>query len=75
VGGRLDLIVTDFQMPGGDGLTFANAVRQSFPAIPIVIVSGHAKPSPVFPFLEKPFGWAALASTVHKLMASPAKSA
>ena len=68
--GRLDLIVTDIQMPQGDGLTFARAVRKRFPSIPIVLVSGYAAPDAAFPFLEKPFTWAELAALVRRLAAA-----
>ena len=38
----LDIIVSDIRMPGGDGLTFATTVRESFPTVPIVLMSGDA---------------------------------
>jgi CheY-like chemotaxis protein len=50
--GRIDLVVTDLQMPNGDGLSFANAVRETFPSIPIILSSGRAKPDTVFEFVE-----------------------
>src|ERR1700674_5436613 len=49
----IDLIVTDLQMPNGDGLSFANAVRKTFPSIPIILLSGRTKPDTVFEFIEK----------------------
>jgi CheY-like chemotaxis protein len=57
----LDLIVCDIQMPGGDGLTFVSAVRESLPALPIILMSGtstperQAYPSTAFEFIQKPF--------------------
>jgi CheY-like chemotaxis protein len=74
-GGAIDLIVTDLQMPKGDGLSFANAVRKTFPAIPIVLLSGHTKPDTVFEFVEKPFAADTLAQVIRKLVARPAKTA
>ena len=39
--GDIDLLVTDVQMPGDmDGLDLAHAVRHSFPAIPVILMSG-----------------------------------
>jgi CheY-like chemotaxis protein len=74
-GGAIDLIVTDLQMPNGDGLSFANAVRKTFPSIPIVLLSGRTKPDTVFEFVEKPFAADTLAQVIRKLVARPAKTA
>jgi two-component system, cell cycle sensor histidine kinase and response regulator CckA len=71
IGISLDLIVSDIQMPNGDGLTFAKAVRKAYPSIPIVLISGYAKPDTEFAFIEKPFSWASLVSVARKLVPSP----
>lgn len=68
--GGLDLIVSDVQMLNGDGVTLAQAVRSSFPAVPVILVSGYAKPDAGFAFVEKPFLPATLMSAVRKLFAS-----
>jgi CheY-like chemotaxis protein len=34
LGGTADLIITDIQMPKGDGLTFARFARELLPSIP-----------------------------------------
>ena len=65
--GRVDLIVTDIQMPNGDGLSLAHAIKGSFPTIPVILVSGNAKPDAEFEFVDKPFGPAALMKAVRKL--------
>ena len=39
--GGLDLIVSDIQMPNGEGLSLACALRNSFPAVPLILVSGE----------------------------------
>src|SRR5690349_17540626 len=62
LGGRLDLLVTDIQMPDGDGLTLARAVSRAYPSVPILLVSGLMKPDDDFEFMEKPFSSATLAS-------------
>jgi CheY-like chemotaxis protein len=55
----VDVVVTDIQMPGGmDGLELADQIRQTHPAIPIVLTSGNPPPvnlSQVGPFLMKPY--------------------
>ncbi len=38
---RFDLIVTDLQMPGGDGACLVNRIREHSP-IPIIVVTGFA---------------------------------
>ncbi len=65
--GSVDLIVSDIQMPNGDGLSLAHAIKSSFPSIPVILVSGNAKPDAEFEFVDKPFGPAALMKAVWKL--------
>ncbi|HEX3745933.1 MAG TPA: response regulator [Bryobacteraceae bacterium] len=59
MGVALDLIVTDIEMPGGDGLTFITTLRLSLPAIPVIMISGIDLPDgvhrPVCEFVPKPF--------------------
>jgi two-component system, OmpR family, response regulator len=73
--GCVDLIVTDIQMPDGDGLIFANAVRKVFPSVPIILVSARTRPDTVFEFVEKPFASATLVRMVRRLVPRPAKTA
>ena len=67
LGGGGDLIVTDIQMPNGDGLTLANAVTKSFPVVPVILVSGNAEPDIAFEFVKKPFSPNALLRAVRKV--------
>jgi two-component system, cell cycle sensor histidine kinase and response regulator CckA len=63
LGGRLDLIITDIKMPGEmDGLDLAFSIRNSFPNLPVILISGGADESlrdslksEAFPFVQKPF--------------------
>jgi two-component system cell cycle response regulator CpdR len=73
--GSVDLIITDLQMPGMDGLSFAHAVRSSFPRVPIILMSGYGDPGSPFEFLEKPFSWATLLGTVRSVLASKTRVA
>ena len=75
LGGRICLVVTDIQMPDGDGLSLAKGVRARFPSVPILVVSGHLRPDNSFHFLEKPFTWAALQQAVRRIVAPNAKTA
>ena len=69
-GDTIDLIVSDIRMPGGDGITFASSVRDSFPLLPIILISGYAEPpwkrypSTSFVFVPKPFLPATLLSAI-----------
>jgi two-component system, cell cycle sensor histidine kinase and response regulator CckA len=65
--GALDLIVSDIQMPNGDGLSFAHAVKKSFPTLPVILLSGNASPGGGFEFVKKPFLPATLVRAVKKL--------
>jgi CheY-like chemotaxis protein len=67
--GRLDLIISDVQMPGGDGVALARSVLAQFPSIPILLVSGDFQPSPNLKveFLEKPFRPTALLEIIRKM--------
>jgi len=66
--GNLDLIVSDIRMPNGDGLTFAQAVKDSFPDTPVVLVSGYAEADGGFEFVEKPFSPSALLKAVRNVL-------
>ena len=74
LGTGVDLLVSDIKMPKMDGITLACSVRAEFPAIPLILVSGHAEieqvehPDPDFEFVQKPFLPATLLSRVKKLM-------
>jgi CheY-like chemotaxis protein len=70
LGGGVDLIVSDIQMPNGDGVSFAQAIRQTFPTVRIILVSGNTLPEAGsdFEFVKKPFLPGALMSVVWKLV-------
>ena len=66
--GRLDLIVSDVVMPDGDGLWLVRSVAESYPKIPIILMS--ALPMPALDggieFLHKPFSTEVLLAVVRK---------
>jgi CheY-like chemotaxis protein len=69
LGDDIALIVSDIQMPNGDGLTFARAVKEVYPAVPIILVSGCNEPDGDFAlFLRKPFPASALLEAVRSLV-------
>jgi CheY-like chemotaxis protein len=70
LGGGVDLIVSDIQMPDGDGVSFAQGIKQLFPTVPIILVSGNSLPDGGgdFEFVKKPFVPATLMTVVWKLV-------
>ncbi|WP_279356786.1 response regulator [Methylobacterium indicum] len=67
-----DLVVADLAMPGMSGLDLAEAVRTHWPALPFLLVTGHAEAARIpadFSVLEKPFPSADLAARVAGLLA------
>ena len=74
----VDLLVTDVQMPGMRGDTLALRVRESWPDLPVLFVSGEpsfASLAEQIPgqarFLEKPFLPAELIELVQGLLGLP----
>lgn len=67
--GGLDLIVSDIQMPNGDGLSLANAVKNSFPAVSVVLISGNVSPDASFDVIAKPFSPGVLLQAVRGVIA------
>jgi len=39
--GNLDVVVTDYEMPGANGLRFADRVHAARPSLPIVVLTAH----------------------------------
>lgn len=60
---RFDVVITDVQMSGVDGLHVLAMIRQSFPGIPVIVISAFGRPTigeeaaqlGAFAYLDKPF--------------------
>ena len=37
-----DLVISDIQMPGMDGIDFLKAIRERFPDLPVILTTGYA---------------------------------
>ena len=75
---KINLIVTDVMMPGMDGHTLVQFVRQEMLGIKVIFISGYAEnvipggitPESGFAFLPKPFSLKDLAAKVKEVLAS-----
>ena len=73
---RPDLLLTDVQLPGMSGIDLAEALGTRWPDLPVVLLSGFAKPAAATGrFLPKPFRPAELLRVVHATLADAAGSA
>jgi two-component system cell cycle sensor histidine kinase/response regulator CckA len=74
--GGVDVIVSDIKMPGEmDGIDLVHSLRNSYPGVPIILISGYADDDSVkqatasFVFIQKPFVPDTLLKAVQKVMA------
>ena len=72
-GGPVDVVVSDIVMAGRmDGVALARQLRQSFPDLPVLLVSGYSKAAEAarqeFPLLRKPYQMPELARAVSRLI-------
>ena len=71
--GRVDLLLTDLVLPGGNGLDVAKRVRARYPDIPVLFMSGYSESvfsggASVEHLLQKPFTSRTLLDTIHALL-------
>ncbi len=76
-GKRPDCVLFDVRMPGMDGLTAQKFVAEKYPALPVIIMTGHgdvsmavrAMKSGAFDFVEKPIDDEQLANSIRSAVA------
>ena len=71
LGNSLDLILSDVKMPGDmDGVQLAHSVRNAYPAIPIILISGYSdskeENTEGFELIPKPFSPETLLAAVER---------
>lgn len=77
-GGDIDLVISDVVMPNMDGPTMAKKLREKYPDIKVIFISGYTEDAfedelerpEDFLFLPKPFSLKQLASKVKEVLAS-----
>jgi CheY-like chemotaxis protein len=71
--GQVDLLISDIQMPGDmDGVDLAHSIKDSFPTLPVILISGYADRVPAgFAFVQKPFMPEKISEAVTRLLIRP----
>jgi CheY-like chemotaxis protein len=69
---EFDVVITDYAMPGMNGLDLATTVKQIRPELPVVLATGYAElpphPARGFPRLEKPYSQGEIARTLEEVL-------
>ena len=74
---RPQLVVSDVQLPGKDGLALFDAIRAQHPSLPVILLTAHgtipdaveATARGVYTYLTKPFDGKALLDTIAQALA------
>ncbi len=77
--GEYEVVITDFVMPGPDGLEVLREVKAQIPQTHVIFITGNVRPHierfardrGAFDFYEKPFSFAALRNAVEKAIVTP----
>ena len=78
-GHAVDIVVTDYAMPGMTGGELAQIVNDKWPGLPILLTTGYSEPAvgqkADLPRLTKPFGQSQLQREINRLLASAGNAA
>lgn len=70
--GGFDLVLTDVVMPGRNGFDLARSIRERWPELPIIAMTGFTQLEPAggevldVPVLRKPFEWPVLVDAIRR---------
>ena len=78
---RFDVIITDLAMPGINGMEFLTLAKQTFPDVPVIVVTGHTEQCTTeealrigaFAYLAKPLHTQELVNTIERAIHSSPK--
>lgn len=70
-----DVVVLDFKLPGMSGVEVHHTIKQKYPNLPVVLITGHGapadhdeeEPGEPYDFLEKPVGLAVLLDKIKEV--------
>jgi CheY-like chemotaxis protein len=72
---KFDIVLSDYEMPGMDGVALAGSVKKSSPRTPVVIMTGDGKETvfsrnstSVDEVISKPFTLASIDATIKDLL-------
>ncbi len=76
--GGVDVVITDYGLPGVNGLEILRRIKKFFPKTRVIMITGYylphldrlARDTGVFDYFEKPFDVTALAGSVARALAS-----
>jgi CheY-like chemotaxis protein len=76
--GRVHVVITDYEMPGGDGLCLADRIHTTNPGVPIVLLTARhgaalradAAQRPFLSLVYKPVDYTQLRQLLHELAAA-----
>lgn len=63
----VDIVLSDINMPGMDGLALCRLIETEFPNLPVLLISGRPRPNGVKAFIAKPFRADVLARKIEQL--------
>jgi signal transduction histidine kinase len=70
----IDLVITDYAMPGLNGAELAEEITRIHPGVPVAIVTGFADvpaEQPSLPRLDKPYSREELSALIQRMMRGP----
>ncbi len=77
--GQIDMVLTDYDMLGMNGLEVLKKIRRSYGSLPVILVSGHGGRKLLIEairhrcdgFLEKPYSLGGLVEEIERVRSTP----